>query len=228
MSVAPGEPCDLLTIVPRRRDDDTAAASRSEGDREAQASALSLYALFVDAQWEQSTGTGFEGREAHAVAVERLHARALRADPTHAVALGRYARFAWQTRLDKTLAAALFERALKNVPDDPRNLAWYGELLYERSDLAGASACFVRGLKSCPGHRRLSRGYERLLRENPTMKRARGTIASAGVHQAAPRPTARELADSFDDEDEARFNEIMEAELAAILSSELGSDGGVG
>lgn len=187
-----------------------------------------MYALFVDAQWEQSTGTGFEGREAHAVAVERLHARALRADPTHAVALGRYARFAWQTRLDKTLAAALFERALKNVPDDPRNLAWYGELLYERSDLAGASACFVRGLKSCPGHRRLSRGYERLLRENPTMKRARGTIASAGVHQAAPRPTARELADSFDDEDEARFNEIMEAELAAILSSELGSDGDVG
>ena len=103
--------------------DDAAAVSRSEGDREAQASALSLYALFVDTQWEQSTGTGFEGRDAHAVAVERLHARALRADPTHAVALGRYARFAWQTRRDNTLAAALFERALKVAPEDPRNLA---------------------------------------------------------------------------------------------------------
>ena len=208
--------------------DDAAAVSRSEGDREAQASALSLYALFVDTQWEQSTGTGFEGRDAHAVAVERLHARALRADPTHAVALGRYARFAWQTRRDNTLAAALFERALKVAPEDPRNLAWFGELLYERSDLAGASSCFVRGLKRFPGHRRLSRGYERLLRENPTMKRARGTIASAGGHETAPRPTAQTLADAFDDADEARFDEIMEAELAAILaSSEPGSDGDV-
>ena len=48
------------------------------------------------------------------------------------------------------------------------------------------------------------------------------------VHETAPRPTAHTLADAFDDEDEARFDEIMEAELAAILaSSEPGSDGDV-
>ena len=181
-----------------------------------------MYALFVDTQWEQSTGTGFDGRDAHAVAVERLHARALRADPTHAVALGRYARFAWQTRRDNTLAAALFERALKVAPEDPRNLAWFGELLYERSDLAGASSCFVRGLKRFPGHRRLSRGYERLLRENPTMKRARHD-GPAGGNETAPRPTAQSGGRATT-RTSAPLRQA-EAELAVPASSEPGSDG---
>ena len=197
----------------------------SAEERRAKASALSLYALFIHAQWQSVGGHGVDGHDAQAVAVERLHARAIRADATHAVALARYADFARNTRRDAMLAAALFERALKLAPDDPTILASFAELLCERSELARAATCFVRGLKVAPGHRRLSRGYERLLQENTTMKRARGTIASSTGHQASAKPTARTLADSYDAEDDAANFGEMEAELKAILEG-LGDEGG--
>ena len=117
----------------------------SAEERRAKASALSLYALFIHAQWQSVGGHGVDGHDAQAVAVERLHARAIRADahtPSHSrgTPILRATRDATRCSPPRSLSA------LKLAPDDPTILASFAELL-------GGGRLARRRRASCVGSR---------------------------------------------------------------------------